>query len=116
MQRQTTADDTKMSTSQASAGNPASEKQVRKGLRSTSLLYNTRYEKMAEMVGGRGWFVRTEEELANATREAFLEKERVCVLNVIIDPGLESAAQFGWMERKEKDGGIGAGGDVGSKL
>lgn len=77
----------------------------RKGLRSTSLLYETRYEKMADMVGGRGWLVRTEEELAKATKEAFLEKEKVCLLNVIIDPGLNSAAQFGWMESKEKHAG-----------
>lgn len=77
----------------------------RKGLRSTSLLHETRYEKMADMVGGRGWLVRTEKELATATREAFLEKEKVCVLNVIIDPGLNSAAQFGWFEKTEKDGG-----------
>jgi 2-hydroxyacyl-CoA lyase 1 len=81
----------------------------KKGLRSTSLLYETRYELMAEMVGGRGWRVRTEKELAEATREAFLEKGKVCVLNILIDPGLESAAQFGWMESKEKHAGDGGG-------
>ena len=88
--------------------------QQKKGLRSTSLLYETHYEKMAEMVGGRGWFIRTEEELADAIKEAFLEREKVCVLNVIIDPGLDAKARFGWMEMKEKHGGEGSNG--GSKL
>jgi 2-hydroxyacyl-CoA lyase 1 len=82
---------------------------AKKGLRSTSLLYETRYEKMAEMVRGRGWLVRTEGDLAQAVREAFLETEKVCLLNVIIDPGLNMAAQFGWMEAKEKHGGKAAG-------
>jgi 2-hydroxyacyl-CoA lyase 1 len=103
LQRQTHANDT--SSVPCPPARPSLAK--KKGLRSTSLLYETRYEKMAEMVGGRGWFVRTEEELANATREAFQERERVCLLNVVIDPGLASAAQFGWMERKEKEAGGG---------
>ncbi|KAJ9615835.1 hypothetical protein H2200_001912 [Cladophialophora chaetospira] len=99
LQRQTTRNDTSIS------GQAGSGKKVRKGLRSTSLLHETRYEKMADMVGGRGWLVRTEEELATATKEAFQEKAKVCVLNVIIDPGLNSAAQFGWMDQKEKHAG-----------
>ncbi|KIY03544.1 uncharacterized protein Z520_00235 [Fonsecaea multimorphosa CBS 102226] len=102
-QAQTASDDTKIVTV------PREGKQIdgRRGLRSTSLLYETRYECLADMVGGRGWLVRTEDELAEATRQAFLETEKVCVLNVIIDPGLNSAASFGWMETKEKHGGGG---------
>jgi len=77
-----------------------------KSLRSSSLLYETRYEHLAEMVGGKGFFIRSEQELENATREAFLEKERVpCVLNVIIDPGLNMDGSFGWLDSKEKHGG-----------
>ncbi|EXJ57031.1 hypothetical protein A1O7_07375 [Cladophialophora yegresii CBS 114405] len=83
------------------------QRQTTHGLRSTSLLYETRYEKLAEMVGGRGWFIRTEDELARAVRAAFQEREKVCLLNVIIDPGLDSAAQFGWMDQKEKHAGSG---------
>jgi 2-hydroxyacyl-CoA lyase 1 len=101
MQKQTTANDTKADIPEGNAA------KARKGLRSTSLLYETRYEKMADMVGGRGWFIRTEAELAEATRAAFLEREKVCVLNVIIDPGLNSAAQFGWMDQQEKHAGGG---------
>ena len=38
-------------------------------------------------------------------REALLEREKVCVMNTIIDPGLNSAAQHGLMEHKEKHAG-----------
>ncbi|OAL36183.1 hypothetical protein AYO20_04597 [Fonsecaea nubica] len=96
MQVQTAQDDTRVATDAP----PRT-----KGLRSTSLLYQTRYECLADMVGGRGWLVRTEDQLAEATRLAFLEREKVCILNVIIDPGLKSAASFGWLETKEKHGG-----------
>ncbi|KAK5048360.1 hypothetical protein LTR84_006030 [Exophiala bonariae] len=79
-----------------------------KSLRSSSLLYETRYEHLAEMVGGTGFFVRSEEELRTATRKAFQEKEKVpCVLNVIIDPGINMDASFGWLETKEKHRGGG---------
>ena len=104
MQVQTARNDT-----QFDAQYDKGRKKTRKGLRSTSLLYETHYEKLADMVGGRGWFIRTEEELARATREAFLETGKVCVLNVIIDPGLNSAASFGWMEQKEKHAAGSAG-------
>ncbi|KAL2870055.1 uncharacterized protein BJX67DRAFT_370452 [Aspergillus lucknowensis] len=43
----------------------------KKGLRSTSLLYETRYEMLATMCGGKGYFVRNEQELEKATREAW---------------------------------------------
>ncbi|OAP63274.1 hypothetical protein AYL99_02501 [Fonsecaea erecta] len=109
-QAQTAADDTKIAASTTTSTTNKNVAGARKGLRSTSLLYETRYECLADMVGGRGWLVRTEDELAEATRQAFLETEKVCVLNVIIDPGLNSAASFGWMETKEKHGGGGGGG------
>lgn len=105
MQRQTVHNDT--------ATVAAPPKGKRKGLRSGSLLYETRYEMLAEMVGGKGYLVRTEAELARATREAFQETNKVCILNVIIDPGLQRDGKFGWLESKEKHGG-GAGGE--SKL
>lgn len=85
------------------------EQEVRKGLRSGSLLYETRYEALADMVGGKGYLVRTEGELARATKEAFLETDKVCILNVIVDPGLQRDASFGWLESKEKHGGGGGG-------
>jgi 2-hydroxyacyl-CoA lyase 1 len=57
-----------------------------KGLRSTSLGWEVGYEQMAEMCGGKGWKVRTEEELERATREGYEARVPV-VLNVIIEPG-----------------------------
>lgn len=98
MQDRTSANDTATSNSKDRA----------KSLRSSSLLYETKYEYLAEMVGGRGFFVRSEQELEIATREALQEKDRVpCVLNVILDPGINMDASFGWLETKEKHGGGG---------
>lgn len=80
------------------------ERGARKGLRSTSLLWETRYEKMAEMVGGKGWFVRTEEELADATREGWLwgERERnVVLINVVIEAGVGKSISFAWEMSKK---------------
>ena len=74
----------------------------KKGLRSTSLWYETRYEKLAEMVGGRGFFVRTEEELAIATIESFQEQEKVCVVNVVVEPGIGKKIGFAWQQQGKK--------------
>jgi 2-hydroxyacyl-CoA lyase 1 len=75
---------------------------ARRGLRSTSLWYETRYEKLAEMVGGRGFFVRTEHELEAATREGFREQEKVCVVNVVVEPGLGKSIGFAWQQKAKK--------------
>lgn len=76
----------------------------KKGLRSTSLVWETKYEMMAEMVGGKGWFVKTEEELARATREAWKwgdENRNVVLINVIVEAGLGKTISFAWeMSRK----------------
>jgi len=53
-------------------------------LRSTSLGYQVRYEKMAEMCGGKGFFVSTPEELEKATKEGFKAKVPV-VVNIVIE-------------------------------
>ena len=63
-----------------------SDGSVKGGLRSTSLGWNVGYEKMAEMCGGKGFLVRTEEELANATEEGFKADVPV-VVNIIIESG-----------------------------
>jgi 2-hydroxyacyl-CoA lyase 1 len=81
--------------------NLSSDLGPKKGLRSTSLWYDTRYEKMAEMVGGKGYFVRTEQELARATREAFLESENVSLINVIIESGVGKSISLAWEQQKE---------------
>ncbi|KAK2758704.1 hypothetical protein FQN54_003394 [Arachnomyces sp. PD_36] len=80
---------------------PTAEK---KGLRSTTLLYETRYEYLAQMCGGKGFFVRTEQELEDATREGFLEDDNVTVVNVVVEPGIGKSIQFGWQaSRQEKE-------------
>ncbi len=77
----------------------------KKGLRSTSLWYETRYEKLAEMVGGRGFFVRSEEELERATRESYHEQEKVCVVNVVVEPGLGKTIGFAWQQKAKQASG-----------
>ncbi len=57
-----------------------------KSLRSTSLGWQTGYEKIAEACGGRGFLVRTADELEKATREGFKSRVPV-VVNVIIESG-----------------------------
>ena len=68
-------------------------------LKSSSLMHEARYEQLAEMVGGRGIFVRSEEELEAATREGY-KVGRVTVVNVIIEPGSDKNISFAWMEKK----------------
>jgi 2-hydroxyacyl-CoA lyase 1 len=64
------------------------EKTVRgePGLRSWALGWEVKYEKMAQTVGGIGFFVRTPEELENATIAGFKAKG-VVIVNVIIQSG-----------------------------
>lgn len=72
------------------------------GLRSTSLGWEVGYEKIAEACGGKGYLVRTPEELERATREGFREG-RVCVVNVIVEAGKGQKLEFGWQASgKEK--------------
>lgn len=83
---------------------------TKKGLRATSLTWETRYEMMAEMVGGKGYFVRTEEELDAATKRGWEEKEKVVLINVVIESGLGKSINFAWEMAKEgkfKEGRVG---------
>lgn len=98
-QRETIANATKLSDTNDSPVNRS-----RRGLRSTSLLYNTRYEYLATMCGGNGIFVRTEEELEEATRAGFLETTKVTIVNVVVEPGIGQSIQFGWQASKSDAG------------
>ena len=70
------------------------------GLRSTSLGWEVGYEKMAEMCGGKGYLVRTPEELRRATEEGYKATVPV-VINIIIEAGqakkLVSVNPFRWL-------------------
>ena len=59
-----------------------------KGLRSTSLGWNVKYEQVATMCGGKGFLVRTEEELKDATKEGW-RSDVPTVVNVMIESGHE---------------------------
>ncbi|RUO96746.1 hypothetical protein BC936DRAFT_141515 [Jimgerdemannia flammicorona] len=56
-------------------------------LPSTALSVDTRYDLISEACGGRGWFVRTTEELGEAVRQSLAETSKTCVINVAIVPG-----------------------------
>ncbi|KAL9127917.1 MAG: hypothetical protein Q9217_003303 [Psora testacea] len=77
------------------------------GLRSTSLGWEVRYEKIAEGCGGRGFLVRTSEELERATGEGY-KSGVVTIVNVIIESGKGQKLEFGWQassgdkEKKKK--------------
>ncbi|KAI9374397.1 thiamine pyrophosphate enzyme, N-terminal TPP binding domain-containing protein [Aspergillus egyptiacus] len=94
LQDQTVSNDTK---------SDAKDKPEKKGLRSTSLLYETRYEMLATMCGGKGYFVRNEEELETATREGFLS-DTVTVVNVIVEPGIGKEIGFAWQNKPKEEG------------
>ena len=55
------------------------------------------YEKMIEGFGGKGYLVRTPEELREAMKQA-LEDEMPSIINVLIDPGARGKPQkFAWL-------------------
>lgn len=76
------------------------------GLRSTSLGFEVAYEQLASMCGGKGFLVRTPEELEVATEKGW-RCDTVCVVNVVIESGKGGTLEFGWM---------GGGGKGGAKL
>ncbi|KAE8446412.1 hypothetical protein EG329_012017 [Mollisiaceae sp. DMI_Dod_QoI] len=71
------------------------------GLRSTSLGWEVSYEKVAEMCGGKGYLVRTPEELAKATEEGYKSSVPV-VVNVIIESGAGQKLEFAWQNNSKK--------------
>ncbi|KAG9229585.1 thiamine pyrophosphate enzyme, N-terminal TPP binding domain-containing protein [Amylocarpus encephaloides] len=71
------------------------------GLRSSSLGWEVRYEKVAEMGGGKGYLARTPGELAKATEEGFKATVPV-VVNVIIEAGAAQKLEFAWQNNSKK--------------
>lgn len=65
--------------------------QAADGLRSWSLGYETRYDMVADALGGKGYFVRTEDELVRATEEGFRARTPV-VVNVSMESGKGTVA------------------------
>ncbi|PIG88232.1 hypothetical protein AARAC_007202 [Aspergillus arachidicola] len=99
----TTTEDAWKALQAQTAANDTKSDDGKKGLRSTSLLYETRYEMLATMCGGKGYFVRTEEELEAATREGF-SNDTVTVVNLIVEPGIGKKIGFAWQGNSAQDG------------
>lgn len=60
-----------------------------------------RYEKMAEMFGGKGIFAQTHEEVRNAVQEALAHKETMYIINVKISvSGQRKAQEHNWLTRE----------------
>lgn len=70
-------------------------------LPSTALGFETAYHTVAEGLGGRGWRVKDEEELAVAVKEAWEYTAGPSVINLIIESGSETKLEFNWLGKKE---------------
>ncbi len=67
----------------------------------TALKPNTRYEKLADAFGGEGIFVKTYDELVAACKKVFNNKEKLFIVNVMIDPsGTKKPQEHAWLTRE----------------
>ncbi|XP_059674457.1 2-hydroxyacyl-CoA lyase 1 isoform X4 [Gavia stellata] len=65
-----------------------------------SLLPNSHYEEIMSAFGGKGYFVKTPEELQNALKASVSDKQTPSLINVMIDPQSERKKQeFHWLTR-----------------
>ncbi|XP_068791370.1 2-hydroxyacyl-CoA lyase 1 isoform X2 [Struthio camelus] len=65
-----------------------------------SLLPNSHYEQIMSAFGGKGYFVKTPEELQNALKASVADKQTPSLINVMIDPQSERKKQeFPWLTR-----------------
>ncbi|NP_001086822.1 2-hydroxyacyl-CoA lyase 1 L homeolog [Xenopus laevis] len=65
-----------------------------------ALMPNAHYEQVMMAFGGKGYFARTPEELQNALRASFAEKNGPSLINVMIDPVSDRKKQdFHWLTR-----------------
>eukprot|EP00164_Ancoracysta_twista_P002890 GFYU01003844.1.p1 GENE.GFYU01003844.1~~GFYU01003844.1.p1 ORF type:complete len:555 (-),score=74.72 GFYU01003844.1:1049-2713(-) len=68
----------------------------------TALTYETRYEKMAAAFGGKGYYVKTPQELTAAFADA-MKQSMPTIVNVMIDAyGTRKAQEFDWLTRGSK--------------
>ncbi|KAK9477395.1 thiamine diphosphate-binding protein [Lipomyces japonicus] len=70
-------------------------------LPSTALGFETRYDQIAQAVGGLGFIARTPEELYDSSLKA-ITSGKVALVNVIIDPGAKTKLEFGWLASTQK--------------
>ncbi|CED84115.1 2-hydroxyacyl-lyase [Phaffia rhodozyma] len=69
----------------------------------TALLPGVRYDLISEACGGKGFLVRTPDELATAVKEAMKEENTVSVVNVVMDPGKGGKLEFAWLKDTKKE-------------
>ncbi|CAB4483655.1 hypothetical protein RhiirA5_469299 [Rhizophagus irregularis] len=67
-------------------------------LPSTALLPDVRYDLIANAAGGKGYFIKTPQELSNALGEALKDDNKCIIINVMIQPGGKKKLEFAWME------------------
>lgn len=67
-----------------------------KPLPTTALGLETRYDLLSVSLGGLGFLCHNLDDVASSAKKA-LESNRVCVLNIIIDPAKDKKLEFGWM-------------------
>ncbi|ODV89148.1 hypothetical protein CANCADRAFT_27702 [Tortispora caseinolytica NRRL Y-17796] len=86
------------------AGGAEAYKDRGRKLRPTTLGFETRYDLIADAVGGTGFFVKTEADVGKAIKEAISKAEqgKVSLLNVLIETGAEKELTFGWMASTKK--------------
>jgi 2-hydroxyacyl-CoA lyase 1 len=72
-------------------------------LPSTALSKDTRYDVLANALGGEGYLVHDIADLNNALKSAFdgVERGVTSLINVIISPGVQKKVGFGWQSKKK---------------
>ncbi|ERE90063.1 2-hydroxyacyl-CoA lyase 1 [Cricetulus griseus] len=64
------------------------------------LLPNSHYEQVMTAFGGKGYFVKTPEELQNSLRQTLEDASKPCLINIMIEPQSTRKAQdFHWLTR-----------------
>ncbi|XP_067127494.1 2-hydroxyacyl-CoA lyase 1 isoform X2 [Centruroides vittatus] len=67
-----------------------------------SLLPSARYENIAKMFGGKGFYTSTPKELKEALEESLKTIDQPCIINVAIDPvSQRKPQQFPWLTRSK---------------
>ncbi|ERE90060.1 2-hydroxyacyl-CoA lyase 1 [Cricetulus griseus] len=69
------------------------------------LLPNSHYEQVMTAFGGKGYFVKTPEELQNSLRQTLEDASKPCLINIMIEPQSTRKAQdFHWLTRSNIPG------------
>ncbi|XP_041367654.1 2-hydroxyacyl-CoA lyase 1-like [Gigantopelta aegis] len=68
----------------------------------TSLVPNTRYEKLIDVFGGRGYFAQTVEEIRSSLQSALRDTKQSSIINITINPHAQRKPQeFYWFSKSK---------------